>query len=222
MQPRTYVKIRDDSLCKSEHSARARIAGVLDWNSSESAASQFPRGMKYDPAAFTGSVVVVAGEVVHDGKDTSAKQADRPFLIAAVARRADRRQDEEQIRRVSVWYTFKWQTSIGNWIRVRACARQLLARVKFHYVLTLYKRGAIVPVQVSQCAGSTMNPATRTAPLSLINLITLSQFPRQRCDRLAIVAWLLNRAGSALALPPSFSLRSVARASAPVTRFPRR
>ena len=29
---------------------RARIAGILDWNSSGSAASQFLREMKYDPA----------------------------------------------------------------------------------------------------------------------------------------------------------------------------
>ena len=47
---RTYVKIRNSGLCKSEHFASTKcIAGALDRNPSESAASQFLRQVKYDP-----------------------------------------------------------------------------------------------------------------------------------------------------------------------------
>lgn len=137
------------------------------------------------PVAFAGASTKVQRRC---GEDTS--ETSRPFLsspVAIFATLSSRGQADSFGYIVPNIKSFVRLTGPRQaryntpWKSMHAAANS--SRVKFHYVLTpLQTRGDCARRSISM-PGSTMNSATRTAPLSLINLITLSQFPRRRCDR---------------------------------------
>lgn len=182
---REHVKIRDGGLCKSEHSAciyrgciglesigKCRFAGI--------SAGKWNMISRVAPAAVRGGERRKS-EGAERGEET--KQADR-FVVASYPYS----REDERIRsgapREYQYVTFNWP-SVRSSVTMRAVetdARQLFANQISLRLNSLQTRGDCARRSISM-PGSTMNPATRTAPLSLINLITLSQFPRRRCDR---------------------------------------
>jgi len=127
--------------------------------------------------------------------------------VTSLSRRREQIRRAYQFVHLTNQLTINFQLQYVSWkLMRRLFTSQISLRLN-----SLQMRGDCARRSISM-PSSTMNSATRTAPLSLINLITLSQFPRRRCDRPDCRRAIQSHRFSSrpLSFPcPSFSPRSI-------------